>query len=138
MAFRQLNKLRTVALHYRDIVQIPKPDTGVIRLEDYFTVCPRVPEKIFGALTNFKLSLELPNFCEHASIILAIQSASTQEREETHCSFDMDWHLTPKHEVTDVDVCRKWLDDTHDIVFDAFKSAFTEKGFALFDREGNK
>jgi uncharacterized protein (TIGR04255 family) len=129
MAFRQLNKLRTVALHYKDVVQIPRGDTNEIRLENYFTVCPRVPEDKFGALSHFTFTLNLPDFCKPASIILSMQNVPSSE---THYRFVMDWHLTPKQEITDADTGKKWLDDAHDVNLDAFISAFTEKGLALF------
>ncbi len=47
LTFRQINKLRSVALHYRDIVQIPREGKDTIRLEDYFTISPKVPEEKF-------------------------------------------------------------------------------------------
>jgi uncharacterized protein (TIGR04255 family) len=138
LAFRHLNKLRTVALHYRDIVQIPKGDNGMIKLEDYFTISPRVPEDRFGALSNFMFMLELPNINKSANTLLAVGSDPSQKSSDTHYRFIMDWHLTPRQEITDVANSRKWLNDAHDVNFDAFVSAFTEKGLALFDTKGDQ
>jgi uncharacterized protein (TIGR04255 family) len=133
MAFRQLSKLRTVALHYRDMVQIPKGSTNIIQLDDYFTICPKVPEEKFGAINQFRFAMELMDFCEQSRIILSMQSVPSQTSPETHYRFVMDWHLIPKQEITDVDSGRKWLDEAHGINYNAFIAAFTEKGFALFE-----
>ena len=132
LEFRQLNKLRTVALHYRDMVQIPKDNKGMIQLEDYFTICPKVPEDRFGALSNFTFMLELPNIYKSANTLLAVGSDPSQKSSETHYRFIMDWHLTPKQEITDVDTSKKWLHDAHDVNYDTFVAAFTKKGLALF------
>jgi uncharacterized protein (TIGR04255 family) len=133
MAFRQISKLRTVALHYKDMVKIPKDGKSEIKLEDYFTVCPRVPEETFGELSNFSFSLELPNFCEPAIIVLTIQSIPPQNSSDTHYQFAMDWHLVPKQKVTDVESSKEWLGNAHDGIYRAFIAAFTKKGLSLFD-----
>lgn len=132
MAFRQLGKLRTVALHYRDIVQIPKNSKNIIQLDDYFTICPKVPEDKFRSLSHFRFAMELPDFCEQARIILSMQDVPAPMNSEAHYRFVMDWHLTPKQEITDVDIGRKWLDEAHNVNYDAFVAAFTKKGVALF------
>lgn len=133
MDFRKISKLRTIALHYKDMVKIPKDDKGEVKLEDYFTVCPRVPEDKFKAISNFSFSLELPNFCEAVNIVLAIQSIPPQNISDTNYQFAMDWHLVPKQEITDAKSGKKWLSSAHDAVYNAFVSAFSEKGLSLFD-----
>jgi uncharacterized protein (TIGR04255 family) len=133
MAFRQLNRLRTLALHYRDIVQIPKGSTDMIQLDDYFTICPKVPEDKFGSLSHFGFTLDMLDFCEPARIILSMHDVPSLINSEAHYRFVMDWHLTPKQEITDVDTGRKWLDEAHNVNYDAFVAAFTKKGLALFE-----
>ncbi len=70
------------------------------------------------------------------NVLLTVQTVPWQSIPETHFRFIMDWHLTPKQEITDVVNSRKWLDDVHNVNIDAFVSAFTEKGLALFGMKG--
>jgi len=132
LIFRQINKLRAVALHYRDIVQIPKDINGLIQLEDYFTICPKVPEDKFGALSNFAFMLELPNIYDTVNTLLAVESDRSQKSTETYYRFIMDWHLTPKQEIIEVDASKKWLNEAHDVNYNTFVAAFTKKGLDLF------
>jgi len=128
--------LQHIALHYRDLVIVPLQGEQKIKLENYFNICPEVPEQKFGDMSNFMVALTLPETWESGVLNLTIQS-DPQVPSPEHSNegrFRWDWHIFPKSSIRslDKDTITSWLDQAHNDLFQAFLSAFTKKGLGLF------
>ena len=129
--------LKTISLHYRDIVVIPFDQNGKLKLDNYFTVLPKVPEDTYGDISGFMIALDMPKVCKSGLIRLILQSEpSLQETKGSvgNARFRMDWHLSPHKMIDSLDkkVISEWLDQAHDDLFKAFVAAFTDEGLKLF------
>jgi uncharacterized protein (TIGR04255 family) len=128
--------LQYIALHYRDLVIVPLQGEQKVRLEDYFTICPEVPEHKFGDMSNFMVALTLPETWRSGVLNLIVQSDPPVSSPEhpNEGRFRWDWHISPKSSIgsLDKDIITSWLDQAHDDLFQAFLSAFTQKGLELF------
>jgi uncharacterized protein (TIGR04255 family) len=134
--FRTLNTLVGVSLHYLDIVAIPKGKDGKIKLEDYFTVYPHLPDGAFGAISGFRVAMQLPQACKGGNMTLSIQSLPAFGPSEDKGRFSIDWHVTSDGKTHDVDSARQWLEQAHKDLRGVFVAGFTEQGFAIFEPEG--
>jgi len=134
--FRSLNTLVGVSLHYLDIVAIPKGKDGKIKLEDYFTVYPHLPDGSFGAMSGFRVVMQLPETCKGGNMTLSIQSLPAFGPSEDKGRFAMDWHVCSNQGTFDTDSALKWLVEAHSDLSTAFECAFTQKGLYLFEPEG--
>jgi uncharacterized protein (TIGR04255 family) len=133
--FRQLNKLKSVCLHYKDIVKIPKVNSNTIDLAEYFTIFPQVPDVGFGTVEGFSLLVQPSGICKNANTIVTLQSVPVTDKQANEYPFVMDWHMMSTVPISDDTTAKEWLNDAHNGVYKAFKSAFTEKGLALFRRK---
>jgi uncharacterized protein (TIGR04255 family) len=133
--FRQLHKLKSICLHYKDIVKIPREGTSGIDLAEYFNMFLNVPHSGFGVLEGFNFLVQLSGVCKDANTIVTLQSIPVADKEATEYDFVMDWHTASTVPISDEDMAKEWLNDTHKGVYNAFISAFTEKGLAIFRRK---
>ena len=128
--------LQHIALHYRDLVIVPLQDKQRVRLGDYFTIFPEVPERKFGDMSNFMVALTLPETWRSGVLNLMVQSDPPVPSPEhpNEGRFRWDWHISPKSSIgsLDKDTITTWLDQAHDDLFQAFLSAFTQNGLGLF------
>jgi len=138
MDFRDLHKLSSVSLHYRDIISIPKGENNLIELKDFFKVHPELPKEHFGALSGFSLSAQLGEIGEKAITNLTLHSLPQKDPSDDNAKFIMDWHVTSIEKFDNLDFAVKWLNKAHKDLKDGFESAFTEKCLNLFEPEGSK
>lgn len=134
--FRGLSTLVGVSLHYLDIVAIPKGEDGKIKLEDYFTVYPHLPDGSFGAMSGFRIIMQLPETCKGGNVTLSIQTLPSFDPSEDKGRFAMDWHVSCNQGMYDINSVRKWLAEARNDLDGVFKSAFTQRGLDLFEPEG--
>ena len=132
------NALRTISLHYRDIVVIPFDQNSKVKLDNYFTVFPKVPEDTYGGTSGFMIALEMPEVCKSGLLRLILKNEPSlrgTKEPSVNARFRMDWHLNPNEMFNSLDkkVVSAWLDQAHDDLFKAFVSAFTDEGLKLFD-----
>lgn len=133
LSFRGLSTLVSVSVHYRDIVAIPKGKDGKIKLEDYFAVYPHLPNGSFGAMSWFRVVMQLPEACKGGNMTLSIQSLPAFGPSEDKGRFAMDWHVCSNQGIYDIDSALKWLVEAHSDISTAFERAFTQKGLCLFE-----
>ena len=131
--------LQSVSLHYRDSVLIPTNEKGRIKIEDYFTVCPKVPDETFGVIGRFVIDLILPEMFENGTLrlIMKDQPMISNGNEPSPFRFLMDWDVTSnkRFELLSNDIVTGWLDKAHTVLYNVFKKSFTEKGWQLFNQE---
>jgi uncharacterized protein (TIGR04255 family) len=135
MKFRGLTKLTSVALHYRDVVSVPQGEKGGVRLNDFFTIHPEVPEQVYQSMSGFRFTVQLPEVCDQANTILTIQSLPPTGNSADSYSFAMDWHVTSTGSVESLDSAESWLEKAHTKLRGMFESAFTRQGLELFEPE---
>ena len=128
--------LQHISLHYRDLVIVPLQGGQKLRLEDYFNICPEVPEQKFGDMSNFIVAITLPETWGSGVLNVTVQSDPLvpSPKYPNVGRFRLDWHISPKSSIgsLDKDTITSWLDQAHDDIFQAFLSAFTQKGIKLF------
>jgi uncharacterized protein (TIGR04255 family) len=134
--FRGLSTLAGVSLHYRDIVVIPSGPNGKIQLDDYFAVCPRIPETAFGEVSGFRVAMDFPHACENGITTVAIQTVPVIESSCDEYRFAVDWHVGCDGKTPDVASARQWLEQAHRDLRGVFKAAFTKRTLDLFEPEG--
>ena len=128
--------LQSVSLHYTDSILIPINEKGRMKIEDYFTVCPEIPDETFGAISSFVIDLILPEMFENGTLrlIMKDQPLVSNGNKPSPFRFLMDWDITSNKpfESLSIETVIGWLDKAHDALFDAFRKSFTEKGWQLF------
>jgi uncharacterized protein (TIGR04255 family) len=133
MAFRNLHELTGVSLHYRDVVAIPRAAGSGIDLEDWFRVCPKVPEASLGGMSAFTFAVQLPSMCEKAISVLSVQNLPATGEGELELKFLIDWQVNSANGIEDLEAAKQWLDRAHDVLDDSFEKAFTPKCLELFE-----
>jgi uncharacterized protein (TIGR04255 family) len=133
MAFRDLTELVVVALHYRDVVSLPRSPGSGIKIEDWFRVHPRIAEDDFGPVSSFKLSVQLPTLCKGAIATLSIRSLPLAGEDDPEFRFSIDWHARSADRMKDLTVAKQWLDSAHEALESSFHKALTRECLALFE-----
>ena len=133
--FRGLSTLVSVSLHYLDIVAIPKGKDGKIKLEEYFTIYPHLPDGPFGAMSGFRIVMQLPEACKGSNVTLSIQSLPAFASSKDKGGFAIDWHVSSSQGTYNIGSACKWLDEAHSGLRGLFEAAFTRQGLNLFEPE---
>jgi uncharacterized protein (TIGR04255 family) len=135
--FLRPSSLQAVSLHYRDLVVIPLSQNKKVKLDDYFTILPNVPEDVYGDISGFMIALDMPEVCKSGLTRLIIQSEPSPPSpnpSQSGARFRMDWQVNPYNPIQSLDkaIVTKWLDEAHEELFKAFLATFTKKGLRLF------
>jgi uncharacterized protein (TIGR04255 family) len=133
MGFRELDELTAIALHYRDIVSVPKAQDSGIKLEDWFQVYPEVSGEAFGRMSAFTFSVQLPEMCTGATAVLRLGSLPLAGEGDSEFRFSIDWHVSSTDRVEDLEAAKQWLDSAHAAFRSSFDKAFTPKCLATFE-----
>jgi uncharacterized protein (TIGR04255 family) len=138
VGFFSPGSLRTIALHYRDLVAVPCGDNNLIELSEFLSVYPEVPKLDFGDVSDFLIGLTLPNANKNGTLKLFIRDEPPGEMKEagktSEGRFRMDWNITSSTPPSmETGWIQQWLDDAHSGLLHAFRSSFTDKGWSLFD-----
>jgi uncharacterized protein (TIGR04255 family) len=141
VAFAKPVGLSRVALHYRDILPITLDKSGEVDLSRYLAVYPEVPKTLFGTVARFMISMTLPNTGIAGELTLVIRDDPTKDepagQEACEARFRLDWHLVASRTVPmEEGPVRQWLDQAHEDLIRAFRSCFTEAGWALLEPKG--
>ncbi len=137
--FFKPKKLLAAAVNYRDIVSIPWPDSKQVDLREFIKLYPEVPAEVFGRVGDFRISCSLEETAQNGVLTLSIQKECQPDKPNPDGSapslrLRMDWNVTSSNlESTETDAVRTWLMGAHDDLFRMFQSAFTDKGWSLFD-----
>jgi uncharacterized protein (TIGR04255 family) len=136
--FRPQNVMR-VALHYTDVVRIPRPADSPLALEDYFRLGIKVPEEATWIVGRIAIEL---------GISLATSTSQPDElmlsfrREPTPTGagedrFRMDWHaICQRVDTKSATVLSNRLSKVHGALRKRFRDCFTARTWALFNEEG--
>lgn len=125
-------KLRHVAIHYVDVIDIPVPPSGEIRLQDYFSLGLDLPANPFGGQISYlvRTTLRPPDGTGLLEIQLQLDSY-VQEQEIFR--FRMDWHkVCPYDKEADPEAISAVLKGAHDSVMRCFRASFTNEAWQLF------
>ncbi len=134
MGFRDLHEFTSIALHYRDVVAVPRARKSGISLGDWFRIYPEVPEDTFGTMSGFNFTVHLPELCEGARAVVSVQSVPPDSYEVTDYKFSIDWHvISADNKVREIEAARGWLDSAHLALRSTFERAFTPACLQLFE-----
>lgn len=132
--YRPLGVLEA-ALHYVDIVDVPLPPDRCIQSDDYFTLTFEAPEEAFGGFVALEVKAVMapPGSKEPVELIFTSEPSRS---EDPHRRFQLEWHTAARtgSRMDDTSL-RANLQVAHDRLEKCFRSAFTPKGWALFESD---
>jgi uncharacterized protein (TIGR04255 family) len=130
--------IKEAALHYTDLVRVPREPAVSARLEDLFRIGVQVPDEGTWPLKRVAvdISVSLPGeLAEPDELVIGFRreapvSSVSEDR------FRLDWHVVCRDvETLSVDVLGKRLTQAHDGVRQRFRECFTEHTWSLFGEE---
>jgi len=141
VAFASPVGLTHVVLHYRDVVPIPLDTSGEVDLSRYLAVYPEVPRTLFGTVARFMISMTLPDTGSAGELTLVIRDEPPKDgpasQGASEARFRLDWRLVASRTVAmEEGLVGEWLDQAHEDLIRAFRSCFTEAGWALLEPKG--
>ncbi len=126
-------RVRSAAIHYVDIVDIPRPPDGKIDMADYFIGSADLPENPFGAIANLSIQFLVQCPVDEGPLFLQLQSLPAPP-ESNVIRFRLDWH---KHavNVNTLDLTQVFarLNVAHDYMRQCFCASLTPRTLALFE-----
>lgn len=141
-SFFSTRGVESVSVHYRDLVSIEiAEDENRLDLRDYFTLLPEVPDH-YGPVPDFRMSCVLPEAVESGVLSMSLRRDRDLSQEaETASStrslrFAMDWDLrTEEQDMEDMEKVETWLQSASKDIRHAFRCAFTDQAWELFEPE---
>lgn len=131
--FFQPSRIRDATLHYLDIIDIPRPESGKIFLPDYFVPSIDLPEEPFGPIDGFEHRFQMVCPVDQGPLLLQLQ-AIPSPAENNFFRFQMDWHKQCSA-VNTLELSQVWsrMDVAHDYMRQCFLSSFTRRTLELFE-----
>ncbi|MBS0210426.1 MAG: TIGR04255 family protein [Planctomycetes bacterium] len=129
----QPTRIRNATLHYLDIIDIPRPESGEIDLPDYFVASIDLPEEPFGQIGGFAHRFQMACPVDPGPLLLQLQAIPSPP-ESNVFRFRMDWHKQSAA-VNTLDLSQVWsrMDVAHDYMRRCFLASFTQRTLELFD-----
>lgn len=127
------NGAKEVTLHYDNIIEISRSDSEHFETKDFFSLNVEIPHAQFGHFVSFDLRAVVrpPNKDGVVEFVFATQPG---QKDDTNFRFRLEWHTSVQSEsIMDDQQVRDNLQIAHDRIETCFRSAFTERGWALFD-----
>ncbi len=125
-------KIRYAAIHYVDVIDVPAPPGGEIKLRDYFTLGLDLPAEPFGSQLSYLIQTTVrpPDGTGPLEIHLQYDPLTT---EKGFFRFRMDWHKSRPYDVeVDLGKIPVELKVAHQSVMRCFRAAFTDRTWELF------
>jgi uncharacterized protein (TIGR04255 family) len=129
----QPTRIRSTAIHYVDIIDIPRPADGTINVTDYFVGSADLPENPFGPIAAMAIQYLVQCPVDEGPLFLQLQSLSAPS-ESNVIRFRMDWHKQSVN-VNTIDLPQVFarLDVAHEYMRRCFWASLTERTLALFE-----
>lgn len=129
----QPTRIRNATLHYLDIIDIPRPETGKIELGDYFRVSIDLPEEPFGPTAGFAHQFQVMCPVDAGPLFLQLQAIPSPPDSNVF-RFRMEWHKQSSN-VNTLDSSQVWarMDVAHEYMRQCFRAALTERTLELFE-----
>jgi len=123
-----------VALHYIDVVFLPKNDEGNVDTEEYLTVDFRIPPN-FGNFSAFDIRTVVRPLPEKLPVHMYVASEAGLD-DDPEQKIRIEWHTSKvSTSVMGEEEVRANLNAAHDRLAKCFQSIFTAKGWALLEPE---
>jgi uncharacterized protein (TIGR04255 family) len=126
-------RLKYVAIHYVDVIEVPMPESGEIQLKDYFTLGLDLPADPFGHQQSYLLRTVVSPSDGTGPLEIQLQFELFVVGDRVW-RFRMDWHKSRPYD-TEVDLRQIPTDlrKAHEAVMRCFRAAFTNRAWQLFD-----
>lgn len=131
--------VKSISLHYRDVVTVPFGSDREILPANYLRVYPEFPKESFGPVSDFLIGVTLPRLSSTGVVKLIVKTEPATQQCQEHDTelqgrFRMDWNVAAEfHERLARESVCGWLEGAHEDLLRAFRSAFTQEGWKLFD-----
>jgi uncharacterized protein (TIGR04255 family) len=125
--------LAEAAVHYVDMIEIPIPESRILRTEDYLKLNFDAPEDVFGRFSAFQIQAIVSHPGDDQPVEFVFKTEPRGPEAEV-ARFRLEWH-TPARTGSrmNFEETRSNLVLAHDRLKKCFRSSFTDKGWALFD-----
>lgn len=129
----QPSRIRDATLHYLDIIEIPRPESGKIDLPDYFLPSIDLPEEPFGPISGFANRFQMVCPVDPGPLHLQLQAIPSPP-ESNVFRFLMDWHKQSSA-VNTLELSQVWsrMDVAHNYMRQCFLASFTQRTLDLFE-----
>lgn len=126
------------ALHYTDVVRIPRAPGALSRLEDFFRIGVQVPNEATWTLGRVAIELSVSLFAgesEPDELVIGFRRESP-EPDVTEDRFRIDWHaVCTQLNTLSPDALSARLARVHEALKARFRECFTNRTWALFGEE---
>jgi uncharacterized protein (TIGR04255 family) len=134
--YRELAQPKNVArlgLRYINRVLIPEKQ---IRMEDYFTIYPNLPQRLGDMHGSFLVRVEVPQSDQGHTVVITFGTAPPPPAQEAGQVFLLDlYDLLTMNQLVDEEVLKREVRTAHDNIVVAFEDSITDKLRALFEPE---
>jgi uncharacterized protein (TIGR04255 family) len=125
--------IRGVGLRYLNRVVIPKPR---IKMEDYFTLYPQLPQGVENAHRTFLVRVEVPQTKQGHTLVITFGTADPPEPNTQAFLLDLYALFQPDCPMS-FDAFSDVVGTAHDNVIAAFEGSLTDRLRLLFEPEGS-
>lgn len=129
----QPRQIRNATLHYLDIIEIPRLDSGRLDLKDYFVLSADLPEEPFGPVSGLSYQYQVDSPVDNGPLFLQLQ-AMPASPESNVFRFRMEWHKQSS-EVDSLELAEVWarMDIAHEYMRQCFLASFSPRTIELFE-----
>ena len=128
----QPTRIRNATLHYLEVIDIPRPESGKIELGDYFRASIDLPEEPFGPTAGFAHQFQVMCPVDLGPLFVQLQAIPSPPDSNVF-RFRMEWHKQSSN-VNTLDSTQVWtrMDIAHEYMRKCFRAALTERTIELF------
>jgi uncharacterized protein (TIGR04255 family) len=134
--YRDLAQPRNVVrlgLRYINRVLIPEKQ---IRMEDYFTIYPNLPQRLGDIHGSFLVRVEVPQSAQGHTVVITFGTAPPPSPQDAAQAFMLDlYDIFERDTPVDADVIKREVRSAHDNIVVAYEDSITETLRALFEPE---
>lgn len=134
--YRELAQPRNVVrlgLRYINRVLIPEKQ---IRMEDYFTIYPNLPQRLGDIHGSFLVRVEVPQSAQGHTVVITFGTAPPPPPQDAAQAFMLDlYDILVTNAPVDEDVIKREVRCAHDNIVVAYEDSITDKLRALLEPE---
>jgi uncharacterized protein (TIGR04255 family) len=122
-----------VGLRYINQVVIPEKQ---VRMEDYFTIYPKLPQRLGDTHGSFLVRVEVPQSTQGHTVVITFGTAPPPPSQDVAQAFALDlYDIFATNVPVDEGVIKREVRRAHDNIVVAFEDSITDKLRALFEPE---
>lgn len=125
--------VKSAAIHYVDIVEIPRPEGGTIEMDDYFQGSADLPLTPFGTIGAMAVHFMINPPTNDGPLFYRLQSIPSTSDQPIRMRMDWRKQCLAINSLDIEEICSR-LDRAHEYVSECFQKSLTERTLDLFGR----